>query len=118
MRHYDFTEDVVRSLRNARVEAHSLGAPYIGTEHMLLGVLSVPASAALLRAVQINVDRCRADVLAQSERGEPGNAGLAAEEQGIAARVLAANGATIERLRDQMAVPRLSWWQRIKNWQP
>lgn len=41
MRHYHFTERVRLSLAAARDEADRLGFEYVGTEHLLLGVLSV-----------------------------------------------------------------------------
>ena len=71
MRQYNLTDDLTRSLQNARSEAHRLGSAYVGTEHLLLGVLNEPACVALLSAAQIDVERCRTDALEQSKRGRP-----------------------------------------------
>ena len=39
MRGYNFTEHVRRALAMSREEAHRLNHEYVGTEHMLLGLL-------------------------------------------------------------------------------
>lgn len=44
---YDFRDGVRRALAFARLEANQLGHDYVGTEHMLLGLLRLPESRAL-----------------------------------------------------------------------
>jgi len=53
----NFTNDLVRALANANAAAKSLGHNYIGTEHLLLGVLSVEDSATVSLLNQNNLNR-------------------------------------------------------------
>jgi Clp amino terminal domain, pathogenicity island component len=59
-----FTKDARRVVTLAQTEAKSLGHQYIGTEHLLLGVLSVEQSvgARALADFGITVDQSREDV--------------------------------------------------------
>jgi ATP-dependent Clp protease ATP-binding subunit ClpC len=59
-----FTEDSKRALVCAQQEAEDSGAGYIGTEHLLLGLLRVGAGSAFraLQALQIDEMRLRGDI--------------------------------------------------------
>jgi DNA-binding transcriptional regulator YhcF (GntR family) len=73
---YNFQDDVRQMLAHARTEAMRLGHDYIGTEHMLLGMLRTEGcrGAGLLAELGLSLDRVRSDVAARVERGtcEPG----------------------------------------------
>src|SRR4051812_48114827 len=59
-----FTAAAREMLPNAHQEARRLGHPYIGTEHMLLGLIHEPqsATARLLRPAGVVPDTVRADI--------------------------------------------------------
>ena len=64
-----FTDRGQRALRAAQVEAAKLGRSYVGTEHLLLGVLTEPGAASMvLRG--ISLDAVRAEVVQILGRGE------------------------------------------------
>ena len=58
-----FTERAQRALMAAQKEASGLGRSYVGTEHLLLGVLSDPGAAdAVLNGIRL--DDVRREVVA------------------------------------------------------
>ena len=73
---YDFRDDVRRALAFARQEANQLGHDYVGTEHMLLGLLRLPESRAmeLVEALGATGDelRQRVEDSVRRGRGSPG----------------------------------------------
>ena len=64
-----FTDRGQRVLRAAQVEAAKLGRSYVGTEHLLLGVLTEPGAAAMVLK-GIELDAVRAEVIQILGRGE------------------------------------------------
>ena len=63
-----FTERGQRALIAAQTEAAQLGRAYVGTEHLLLGVLTDPGAAAgILRGVTL--DGARNEIIAILGRG-------------------------------------------------
>ncbi|HIS85405.1 MAG TPA: ATP-dependent Clp protease ATP-binding subunit, partial [Candidatus Faecivicinus avistercoris] len=64
-----FTDRGQRALRAAQVEAAKLGRSYVGTEHLLLGVLTEPGAAAMVLK-GIELDAVRAEVIQILGRGE------------------------------------------------
>ena len=69
-----FSDRGQRALRAAQMEAAKLGRSYVGTEHLLLGVLSEPGAAALvLRG--ITLDAVRSEIIQILGRGEENNEG-------------------------------------------
>ena len=64
VRMYNFTEGVRASLAAAREQADRFGVPYVGTEHVLLGVLRSGASEAarVLRTVDLDPALLRQDI--------------------------------------------------------
>ncbi len=60
-----FTDNARRVLELANEEARGMGQTYIGTEHMLLGLLGIPRgyAAQILQSVGIKLDRVREEVL-------------------------------------------------------
>ena len=64
-----FTERGQKALVTAQKEAAMMGRTYVGTEHLLLGVLSDPGKAAgILNG--ITVDRAREEIIALLGKGE------------------------------------------------
>jgi len=61
----------MRALQQARQEAAALGHPYVGTEHLLLGILAYRDGRACLALANLGVDVSRAVdlVLARVQRG-------------------------------------------------
>jgi len=59
-----FSQDAKRALVCAQQEAEDAGSGYIGTEHMLLGLLRVGAGSAFraLQALHVDEMRLRADI--------------------------------------------------------
>ncbi len=68
---FNFTEEVRQVLQAAREEAMRLGHDYVGTEHMLLGLLRAPGSSAirLLEHFQIDPASLRATLEAMVPPG-------------------------------------------------
>ncbi len=68
-----YTPRLRRVLDHARVEALALGHAFIGTEHLLLGILDEPdgGAARLLRAHGVNLAHARAAVLAALQAVTP-----------------------------------------------
>ena len=75
---YNFTDRVRYALQAAREEADTLRQGYVGTEHLLLGLLRVPDStaAAMLTELGVSLTRLRDSVLellpASTRAGVPG----------------------------------------------
>jgi len=63
-----FTDDARRAVVRAQEEARRLDHPYIGTEHLLLGLLGLDASAAAV-ALSVSVDAVRQQVEQLAGRG-------------------------------------------------
>ncbi len=64
-----FTDRGQRALRAAQTEAAYLGRSYVGTEHLLLGVLNEPgAASSVLKG--FTLEGVRAEVLQILGRGE------------------------------------------------
>src|SRR3954467_10940859 len=59
MQGYNFTERVRRALANAREAAADLGHSYVGTEHMLLGIVSDGESLGTVILERLGADRSR-----------------------------------------------------------
>lgn len=74
MNGYNFTERVRRVLAMAREESHGLDHEYVGTEHILLGLLRETDGVAIgaLRALNIDTAKVRREVLDVVKRGRPG----------------------------------------------
>lgn len=53
---YDFTDNSRAVLQAAREESHRLNHEYLGTEHILLGLLRVPRSVALTVLTNLGID--------------------------------------------------------------
>ncbi len=68
---YTFTERVRHTLARARHEAANLGHPYVGCEHVLLGLLITidGVAAAALKKFQIDPSMVEREVLRRVERG-------------------------------------------------
>ncbi|NLF26632.1 MAG: ATP-dependent Clp protease ATP-binding subunit [Clostridiales bacterium] len=64
-----FTERGQRALLTAQREAAQLGRTYVGTEHLLLGVLSDPGAASLVLR-EVTVDAARQEILQILGRGD------------------------------------------------
>ncbi|MBQ3169188.1 MAG: ATP-dependent Clp protease ATP-binding subunit, partial [Clostridia bacterium] len=64
-----YSERTKRALENAQKEAMQLGRDYIGTEHLLLGVMSDPGKAAGVLS-EISLDALREEILGLVGRGE------------------------------------------------
>src|SRR5205823_2724115 len=66
MQGYNFTERVRRALAEAREVAADLGHSYVGTEHLLLGLLAEGkgVAAGVLQSSGITLDRARLEMLA------------------------------------------------------
>jgi ATP-dependent Clp protease ATP-binding subunit ClpC len=73
MQGYNFTERVRRALARAREESVALNHPYIGTEHILLGLLADPESLAVVVLSNLDIDRWAVDdtVRTTIRRGDP-----------------------------------------------
>ncbi len=68
---YNFTDDVRRALAEARNEALRLSHDYVGTEHVLLGLLRLPESraAGVLEALGATPERVRSAVESMVRKG-------------------------------------------------
>ena len=73
MQGYSFTERTKKVLAMARDEAKSLSHEYIGTEHMLLGLLREHegVAATVLQNLDVDIDQIRESVLQVIKRGRP-----------------------------------------------
>jgi len=68
----DLSETTRSALSKARFEARKLGHSYIGTEHLLLGLIrggGIPM--AVLRALEIEPDQVRDEVIAAIAEPQP-----------------------------------------------
>ena len=74
MQGYNFTTRVRRALQNARAEASRLGHEFVGTEHMLLGVLLDADSIATMALRNLGIDpvQLRARIEETVKRGPAG----------------------------------------------
>src|SRR5262245_10454028 len=74
MNGYNFTERVRKVLAMAREEAHGLTHEYVGTEHILLGLLSEGegVACAVLQNFNIELDAVRSTILDVVKRGRAG----------------------------------------------
>jgi ATP-dependent Clp protease ATP-binding subunit ClpA len=70
---YNFTENVRRALAQARDEAVAFNHAYVGTEHLLLGMLAFDegVGCTVLRNLGVDISRAVALILARLKRGEP-----------------------------------------------
>src|SRR5437667_7379582 len=77
MNGYNFTERVRRSLALAREEASRLSHEYVGTEHILLGLVATPESKAnaMLAHCGVDADAARDKVEGIVQRGRSRSAG-------------------------------------------
>ena len=73
-----FTEKAEGAIEQARLAAFGLGHSYVGTEHLLLGIVREKAGlgARILRDRGISEHSLKAAVSRQSGTGEPGAPGL------------------------------------------
>ncbi|HLA89854.1 MAG TPA: Clp protease N-terminal domain-containing protein [Gemmatimonadaceae bacterium] len=76
MNKHNFTERVRRALAGAREEAFALHHPYVGTEHLLLGLLrdEEGVSAAALKDLGASADELRAFLRSHAMPGSPASA--------------------------------------------
>src|SRR2546425_8662246 len=76
MNGYNFTDRVRRVLQRAREEAARLGHDYVGSEHVLLGLLGEEGgqAATVLRAHNVDRAAVRQRVIAELRPGQPGSA--------------------------------------------
>jgi ATP-dependent Clp protease ATP-binding subunit ClpA len=74
MNGYNFTERVRRTLAHAREEANELNHEYVGTEHILLGIIREQEGVAITVLTNLNVDldRIHEIILQTVKRGGPG----------------------------------------------
>ena len=72
----NFSEEARRALEEAGAQAASLGHHYIGSEHLLLGLLAVPDSTAkeILDAAGIEADEVREKLVELCGKGAPSGA--------------------------------------------
>jgi ATP-dependent Clp protease ATP-binding subunit ClpA len=70
---YSFTENVRRALAQARAEAVALNHEYVGTEHLLLGMLAFDdgIGCIVLRNLGVNISHAVELILARVKRGKP-----------------------------------------------
>jgi ATP-dependent Clp protease ATP-binding subunit ClpC len=70
---YNFTENVRRALGQARHEAVALNREYVGTEHLLLGLLRERKGLAadVLLSQGVTLESARGEVIAILEREAP-----------------------------------------------
>ena len=158
VRHYDFTERVRAALTAARLESHRLGCDYVGTEHILLGLLHESAGVVdLLEVAGADQAAVQRDAEQRGRRGPANDSaemdadlpytsrakkaleyamdeasrlkaptvdtkhlllGLSVEGNGIAAEVLAAHNATLDRLRSAVVAsspPKPRWFERWRR---
>lgn len=68
-----FTQRAQKVLHLAQEEAVRLGSPFVGTEHILLGLLreGEGVAARALQALQVDVDKVRRQVEQMVEKGQP-----------------------------------------------
>ncbi len=68
---YNFTDQVRLLLTTAREESRRLGHEYVGTEHLLLGMLSCDdaVAVAVLRKLDVDLDGLRAGIVAALKPG-------------------------------------------------
>ena len=64
-----FTDRVQRALQAAQLEAAKLGRSYVGTEHLLLGVLTEPGAASIVLK-DISLDAVRSEIVQILGKGE------------------------------------------------
>jgi ATP-dependent Clp protease ATP-binding subunit ClpC len=78
MNGYNFTEQVRRTLGRAREEAVALQHEYVGTEHMLLGLLrdEKGVAADVLQGLAVDAEKTRQTLLGILQKGTNVNAGL------------------------------------------
>ena len=69
----NFSEHAQRALENAQSAAGELGHRYVGSEHLLLGLILTQesAAAAILEQAQVTFDAAREKLMALCETGEP-----------------------------------------------
>ena len=60
-----YTPRAKRAIALAQIEARSLGHAYVGTEHLLLGLLREGdgVAAKVLRSLNVNIQQCREEIL-------------------------------------------------------
>ncbi len=68
---HSFTESVRKCLAGAREEARALQHEYVGTEHLLLGIMRVPESTAMemLRGLSVDPQAMRQGLLSAVKKG-------------------------------------------------
>ena len=76
MNGYNFTERVRKVLAMAREESARLQHEYVGTEHILLGLIreGEGVAATVLQNLQVDLDDVRFSIETTVKRGRPGNA--------------------------------------------
>jgi len=70
---YNFTERVRKVLAMSREESSALHHEYVGTEHILLGLLAEGegVASAVMQSLHVDLDKAREDVLLHLKRGNP-----------------------------------------------
>ncbi len=68
---YNFTERVRKVLAMSREESSALHHEYVGTEHILLGLLKEGegVASAVLQALNVDLDKVGEDILLHVKRG-------------------------------------------------
>lgn len=71
MQGYNFTDQVRRTLAQAREEAAALNHEYVGTEHMLLGLLHEKKGvvADVMQSLSLDVEKTRQSLIAVLKKG-------------------------------------------------
>jgi ATP-dependent Clp protease ATP-binding subunit ClpC len=110
MNGYNFTERVRRVLQNAREEAVALRHEYVGTEHILLGLLGAGGVAeAALQNLGTNPEHVRATILETVKPGPPeGTATAAAASGGLLGAIADSMG-----FRQKMDLPYTSRAKKV-----
>src|SRR3990172_2163452 len=101
------TADARTALTFAQEEALRLNQNFIGTEHLILGLLRQDdgPAARLLRSLGVDLERLLVAVRKHTLRADPPPAGLVGEGEGAAARSLESMGVSLELLRPAVASP-------------
>ena len=74
---YNFSERVRKVISMSREEAHRLHHEYVGTEHLLLGLIEDGAgvAAAVMQELGVDLAKVRTDIETQVKTGHAGDAG-------------------------------------------
>src|ERR1700722_15221195 len=82
-----YTPRVKKVLALAQKEAKALNHTYVGTEHILLGLLreGEGVAARVLKSLDVDIERCRNEILAELDPNFSGDAGAPPPEEAASA---------------------------------